>query len=98
MDDQTTTWNPSDKSAQITLSNGNLTATNGSGVSVVRATTGQTAITALERELRAAADDAMGRGRRSGETASYWVGVANAYRAVIHTHIPTALKESDHAE
>lgn len=34
-----TTWNPSDKSSGITLSNGNLTATSGSGIADVRATT-----------------------------------------------------------
>lgn len=40
----TTTWNPSDKSAQITLTNGNLTAaTTGSGSdNLVRSTTSQT--------------------------------------------------------
>lgn len=35
----TTTWNPSDKGAAVTLSNGNLTAAYGSGTGAARATT-----------------------------------------------------------
>lgn len=36
-----TTWNPSDKGANVTLSNGNLTAAGGVGAGWVRATTSQ---------------------------------------------------------